>query len=47
MLNPMLIDQQWSLTEIGVLMSVFGALVGLLAAVTAAFLLKNWQQPNF
>ena len=41
MLNPMLIDQQWSLTEIGVLMSVFGALVGLLAAVTAAFLLKK------
>lgn len=46
MLNPMLIDQQWSLTEIGVLMSVFGALVGLLAAVTAAFLLKIGSNPT-
>ena len=43
MLNPMLIDQQWSLSQIGVLMSVVGAGVGLLAAVTAAFLLKKIQ----
>lgn len=43
MLNPMLIDQQWSLAQIGVLMSVVGAGVGLLAAVTAAFLLKKIQ----
>lgn len=41
MLNPMLLDQHWSLAEIGVLMSVIGAGVGLLAAVTAAFLLKK------
>lgn len=41
MLNPMLIDQKWSLAEIGVLMSVIGAGIGLLAAVTAAFLLKK------
>lgn len=41
MLNPMLIDQQWSLSQIGVLMSVIGAGVGLLAAVSAAFLLKK------
>lgn len=41
MLNPMLIDQKWSLSQIGVLMSVIGAGVGLLAAVTAAFLLKK------
>lgn len=32
MLNPMLIDQKWSLAEIGVLMSVIGAGIGLLAA---------------
>ncbi|MCM1958971.1 MFS transporter [Acinetobacter modestus] len=41
MLNPMLIDQKWSLAEIGILMSVVGAGVGLLAAVSAAFLLKK------
>ena len=41
MINPMLIDQKWSLSQIGVLMSVVGAGVGLLAAVSAAFLLKK------
>jgi RhtX/FptX family siderophore transporter len=41
MLNPMLIDQKWSLAHIGVLMSVVGAGIGLLAAVSAAFLLKK------
>ncbi len=41
MLNPMLIDHQWSLSQIGVLMSVFAALVGLLAAITAALWLKK------
>ncbi|AWD71603.1 MULTISPECIES: MFS transporter [Acinetobacter] len=41
MLNPMLIDQKWSLAQIGVLMSVIGAGIGLLAAVSAAFLLKK------
>lgn len=41
MLNPMLIDQKWSLSQIGILMSVVGAGVGLLAAVSAAFLLKK------
>lgn len=41
MLNPLLIDHHWSLAEIGILMSVIGAGVGLLAAVSAAFLLKK------
>ncbi len=41
MLNPMLIDQKWSLAEIGILMSVVGAGAGLLAAISAAFLLKK------
>ena len=41
MLNPMLIDQQWSLSQIGLLMSVFGAGAGLLAAISAAYLLKK------
>ena len=41
MLTPLMIDQQWSLTEIGVLMSVVGASVGLLAAVAAARALKT------
>ncbi|NKG33602.1 MFS transporter [Acinetobacter junii] len=41
MLNPMLIDQKWSLAQIGVLMSVIGAGIGLLAAVSAAFLLEK------
>ena len=41
MLNPMLIDHQWTLSHIGILMSVVGAGVGLLAAVTAAYLLKK------
>ncbi|MFW2076610.1 MFS transporter [Acinetobacter sp. ULE_I010] len=41
MLSPMLIDQKWSLAQIGVLMSVLGAGVGLLAAISAAFLLKK------
>lgn len=43
MLSPLLIDQQWSLSQIGVLLSVLGALVGLLAAIGAARALK--QQP--
>ena len=43
MLNPMLIDQKWSLSQIGILMSVVGAGVGLLAAISAAFLLKKIQ----
>ena len=41
MLNPMLIDLNWSLSEIGILMSVLGAGIGLLAAVTAALMLKK------
>ncbi|MCU1719168.1 MFS transporter [Pseudomonas sp. 5P_3.1_Bac2] len=41
MLSPLLIDQQWSLSQIGVLLSVLGALVGLLAAVGAARVLKH------
>ena len=41
MLTPMLIDQKWSLSEIGLLMSVLGAGVGLLAAISAALLLKK------
>lgn len=41
MLNPLLIDQKWSLSQIGVLMSVVGAAVGLIAAVSAAYLLKK------
>lgn len=41
MLNPLLIDHGWSLAGIGVLMSVAGAIVGLLAAVAAAAALKR------
>ncbi|MEB3753766.1 MFS transporter [Acinetobacter sp. MD2(2019)] len=41
MLNPMLIDQKWSLAEIGILMSVIGAGIGLFAAISAAFVLKK------
>lgn len=41
MLNPMLIDQKWSLSQIGILMSVVGAGTGLLAAISAALLLKK------
>ncbi len=43
MLNPMLIDQKWSLSQIGVLMSVIGAGVGLIAAVSAAFIAEKNQ----
>lgn len=41
MLTPLLVDRQWSLTQIGLLMSVAGASVGLLAAVLAARLLQR------
>ena len=41
MINPLLVDAQWSLTEIGVLVSVAGAGAGMLAAVGAAWLLKR------
>ena len=41
MLNRMLIDQKWSLSQIGILMSVVGAGTGLLAAISAALLLKK------
>ncbi|MFV0457017.1 MAG: MFS transporter [Pseudomonas sp.] len=43
MLTPLLVDQQWSLAQIGLLMSVAGAGVGLLAAVLTGRALK--QQP--
>jgi hypothetical protein len=42
MINPLLVDQQWSLTDIGLLISVSGAGIGMLAAVAAAWLLK-WR----
>ncbi len=41
MLNPMLVDAKWSLTQIGLLFSVAGAAVGLLAAVAAGWLIKR------
>lgn len=41
MLSPMLIDQRWSLSDIGNLMSVIGAVVGLVAALSATFILKK------
>lgn len=41
MLTPMLVDRQWSLMQIGLLLSVAGASVGLLAAVVAAYLLQR------
>lgn len=41
MLNPLLIDHGWSLGEIGVLMSVAGAGIGLLAAIGAGWALKH------
>lgn len=41
MINPLLVDQQWSLTRIGLLISVVGAGVGILAAIGAAWLLKQ------
>lgn len=41
MLNPMLVDANWSLTQIGVLFSVAGAGVGLLAAVAAGWLVRK------
>ena len=41
MINPLLVDQQWSLTDIGLLISVSGAGIGMLAAVAAAWLLKR------
>ena len=41
MLNPMLVDAKWSLTQIGLLFSVVGAAVGLLAAVAAGWLVKR------
>ena len=45
MLMPLLVDRLWSLTQIGLLMSVAGASVGLLAAVLAARLLQR-QTPG-
>lgn len=41
MLNPLLIDHGWSLASIGVLISVAGAAVGLLAAIGSAAALKR------
>lgn len=41
MLNPMLVDRGWSLTRIGLLFSVFGAGVGILAAVSAGWLVRR------
>ena len=41
MLNPMLVDTGWSLTHIGLLFSVFGAGVGILAAISAGWLVRR------
>lgn len=43
MMTPLLVDRQWSLAQIGLLISVVGAGAGLLAAVLAARVLKHWQ----
>lgn len=43
MLNPLLVDQKWSLAQIGLLMSVAGAGAGLLAAITTARALKRYS----
>ncbi|WP_410211754.1 MFS transporter [Aquirhabdus sp.] len=42
MLNPMLVDASWSLTQIGVLFSVLGAAVGILAALSTGKLVKKY-----
>ncbi|AME02578.1 MFS transporter [Moraxella osloensis] len=41
MLNPMLVDFGWSLNQIGFLFSVLGAIVGILSAISAGFLVKK------
>lgn len=41
MLNPMLIDANWSLGSVGLLFSVFGAGLGMLAAITGGWLVKR------
>lgn len=43
MLNPLLVDQKWSLAQIGLLMSVAGAGAGLLAAITTARALRRYS----
>ncbi|WP_320703556.1 MFS transporter [Pectobacterium aroidearum] len=43
MLTPLLVDQQWTLVEIGLLMSVAGAGIGLLSAITTAWALKRYS----
>ena len=43
MITPLLVDQQWSLAQIGLLMSVAGAGAGLLAAITTAKALKRYS----
>lgn len=41
MISPLLVDQQWSLAQIGVLISVLGAGAGLVAAIVTAKRLKH------
>lgn len=41
MLNPMLVDLGWTLKQIGFLFSVLGAIVGILSAVSAGWLIKK------
>lgn len=43
MMTPLLVDQKWSLAQIGLLMSVAGAGVGLLAAMITAKGLKRYS----
>lgn len=43
MLTPLLVDQRWTLVEIGLLMSVAGAGIGLLSAITTAWALKRYS----
>lgn len=43
MVTPLLVDQQWSLAQIGLLMSVIGAGIGLLAAVFTGKALKRFS----
>lgn len=41
LINPLLVDAQWSLADIGFAMKVFGSIVGIISALSASLIIKK------
>ncbi len=42
LLNPMLVDAKWTLSEIGFAVRIYGSAIGLLSALSASYVIGKW-----